>query len=195
VTVEERLQEAARTGEVLKVKYHGGSQPGAIREIAPISIKEGLLWAKCFNSNAVKCFSLGKIEILEGESTSALSAWQPVAVSIPHYDSLAVLLEKCRDRLGDLGWHVEYSTNCLSVHRRFKNGKPLKGPDVSLDFEEYAYDLVVGLDGELHEQNERRRERPWVVRGKRMTTKTLGNLDRAAETFLEWAKLLAPGQT
>ena len=32
------LTEAIETGEVVKIKYHGGSQPGSLRQISPISI-------------------------------------------------------------------------------------------------------------------------------------------------------------
>lgn len=63
---------------------------------------------------------------------------------------------------------------------------------MSLDYEEYTYDLVAGADGEVHEENMRKRERPWTVRGKNQDTKTYGHLDKAAEVFMEWAASLAP---
>lgn len=62
---EKRLQEAIDDGEELKVIYQGGSQPGSLREIAPISLKNGKVSARCFTSNAVKSFLLEKISIVD----------------------------------------------------------------------------------------------------------------------------------
>jgi hypothetical protein len=41
MTTEERLREAIKVGEVVKVVYNGGTQPGVLREIAPVSIRNG----------------------------------------------------------------------------------------------------------------------------------------------------------
>lgn len=191
MTTEERLKEAIGTGEILKVIYQGGSQPGSLREISPISIKDGKVRARCFSSNAVKLFVLEKIEIVESEGEREADKWQPGLKPTAHYQSIRTLLEEKRDFLASLGWYIENDSASLSLHRRFKNGKPLKGSDVSLDYEEYTCDLVAG-DGEVHEENRRKRQRPWTVRGKNKNTRTFGSLDKAAEVFLEWAKLLAP---
>jgi len=194
VTTKKRLQEAIEAGEVLKVIYQGGSQPGTLREIAPINIKGGKVSARCFSSNSFKLFAIDKIVIIEGEIQTRAAKWQPAVKQTPHYESIIALLEEKRAILAGLGWHIDNNLNCLSLHRRFKNGKPLKGSDVSIDYEEYTYDLVVELDDKLHEENIRKKQRPWTVRGKNMTTKTFGSLDKTAETFLEWAKLLAPSK-
>ena len=193
MTTEERLWEAIEAGEVLKVVYNGGSQPGALREIAPISIKNGKVRARCFSSHAVKLFMVEKIKVIEGEENPPAAEWSSNAKPTHRYESVIELLEKEKTFITDLGWHIENDKDCLSLHRRFKNGKAMKGSDVSLDYEEFTYDLVVGLDGELHEENMRKRQRPWTVRGKNQDTRTFGSLEKAAEVFMEWAKLLAPG--
>lgn len=192
MSTEDRLRQAIESGEVLKVIYHGGSQPGSLREIAPISIKNGKVSARCYTSNAVKSFALEKIVVVEGETQSSAAEWQPGLVKPEQYASVAEFLEKQKNFLLQIGWHIECDQNHLSLHRRFKTGNPLKGSDVSLDYEEYAYDLVAGLDGEVHKENYRKRQRPWTVRGKNQDTKTYSHLDKAAEVFLEWAKLLSP---
>ena len=51
--MEQKLKEAIEDGEVLRVKYAGGSQPGAQREIAPISVKVGKVRARYYTSKAV----------------------------------------------------------------------------------------------------------------------------------------------
>ncbi len=195
MTTEERLREAIESGEVLKVVYNGGSQPGAMREMAPISIKNGKVRARCFTSNAVKSFVIEKITVLQEENDLTPVEWNPEAQQIIRYDSIPDLLKKEKDVLTDLGWHVESDDSRLSLHRRFKNGNPMKGSDASLDYEEFTYDLVVGLDGELHEENRRKRQRPWSVRGKNKDTRSYGSLDKAAELFLEWAESLAPSKS
>lgn len=192
MSTEDRLRQAIESGEVLKIVYHGGSQPGSLREIAPVSIKNGKVSARCFTSNSVKSFALEKIVVVEGESRSSAAEWQPGLVKPEQYVSISELLENQKDHLVLLGWHIANDKDHLSLHRKLKTGKPLKGSDIALYFEEYTYDLVAGADGELHEENMRKRLRPWTVRGKNQDTKTYSHLDKAAEVFIEWAKLLAP---
>jgi len=212
VSAEDRLREAIKYGEILKVIYHGGSQPGTLREIAPISIKNGKVSARCYTSNAVKSFALEKIVIVEGEAQPHAAEWQPRLVKPEQYGSISELLENQKELLVQLGWHIEHDNNHLSLHRKSKTGKPLKGPDislyysdVSLDYEESTFtiglvtdmdsiSLVAGMDGEPREENMRKRRSHWTVRGKNqdMKTKIYSHLDKAAEVFMEWAKLLAP---
>jgi predicted DNA-binding transcriptional regulator YafY len=190
--VQKKLQEAIRSGEVLKVKYHGGSQPGSIRDIAPISVKSGKVRALCYTSNAVKTFSIDKIEILEGSAAQKEATWDINKENIVNYVSLEQLWNEKLSELESLGWHVEYNETTLSLHRRFKNGKPLKGSDVSINFEEFDYDYIAGENGEIHKENERKRVRPWVVRAKNKDTVTYGKLDKAVSLLLEHANALAP---
>jgi hypothetical protein len=198
VATKKRLQEAIEAGEVLKIIYQGGSQPGTLRAIAPINIEGKKVRARCFNSNSFKLFAIDKIIIIEGEVQTKAIKWQLNVKQIPHYESIIALIEEKRAFLSGFGWHIESNSNCLSLHRQSKNGKPLKGSDVSIDYEENTDDcgfiLVVGLDSESHEENMIKRQRPWIVRGTNMVTKTFGSLDKAAEVFLERAKLLAPSK-
>lgn len=189
---EERLWEAIKTGEVLGVIYHGGSQPGTLREISPISIKGGKVRARCFSSQTVKLFDIEKITIVDEEKQHEVSEWQSNAKPLQHYKSIADLLEKDEELLTRLGWHIESGKEFLSLHRRFKNGKPLKGSDVSLCYEEYTYDLVVDINGEEHKENWRKRVRPWTVRGKDKNTRAYGTLDVAATVFIDLAESMAP---
>ena len=191
MSAEERLREAIDGGEVLKVVYSGGSQPGSVRDIAPISIKDGKVRARCYSSLAVKLFVIEKISIVEEGSISNTAEWSANQKQGSLYESIQDLLRKQKDVLYSLGWHIESDDNSLSLHRRFKNGKPLKNPDISLCYEEFTYDSVVGVDGELHEENRRKRQRPWSVRGKKKNTRSYGSLDKAAELFLEWSELSA----
>ncbi|MFQ5442012.1 MAG: hypothetical protein ACE5EB_04720 [Thermodesulfobacteriota bacterium] len=188
-----RLQEAIDTGEVLNIIYQGGSQPGTVREISPISIKGGRVKARCLNSHKVKSFNIEKITIVDSEKAQQALRWQVSTELIRHYNSVTELLEKEKEFLIQLGWHIESSNDSLSLHRRFKNGKPMKGSDVSLDYEEYTYDMLYGDDGEFHEEK-RKKIKPWTVRGKNKDTRTYGSFDAAANVFKEWAALMAPNK-
>jgi len=186
-----RLREAIETGEVLEITYQGGSQPGTCRPISPIRIENDKVSARCLNSKAVKLFMIEKIAIIDNAKQPELSEWSMSTQSSHRYKSISELLEQKRDVFIDLGWHIENNEDRLSLHRIWKNGKPHKGSDISLDYEEYTYDLVVDMDGEEHEENLRKKTRPWVVRGKNKNTRTFGKLDAAAKVFIEWADLLS----
>lgn len=191
MNMEERLKEAISSGEVIKVIYEGGSQPGAVREIAPISIGNGKVRARCYTSNAVKSFVIDKIKLVENNKNDESADWSPDFKQTPRYESLRDFMEKESDTLSDLGWHLEYSENSFSLHRRFKNGKPMKGYDVSLNYEEFTFDLVAGSDGEINEENRRKSQRPWAVRAKNKDTRTFGKMENAMELFIDWAKSLS----
>jgi hypothetical protein len=192
MSIHDILHEAIENAEVLRIKYYGGSQPGTVRQISPISISKDKVTARCLSSNAVKTFAIDKIEVCDSNDQNNETQWDPAKKSEVMYGSFAAFCDLQRSELETLGWHVNSDANFISLHRRFKNGNPLKGSDVSLDYDEYAYDLVVGLHGKLREENIRKRKRPWMVRAKAMQTRTYGNLDKAADLFMEQARRLCP---
>ena len=61
--VEHVLVDAIENKQSLTVVYLGGSQPGTLRNISPISINGDKLRARCHSSGAVKVFNLGKIQL------------------------------------------------------------------------------------------------------------------------------------
>jgi predicted DNA-binding transcriptional regulator YafY len=187
--VRDKLVQATETAEVLEIIYHGGSQPGKSRKIAPISVKDGKVRARCYSSNAVKVFNLDKIELAVTQSSEE---WEAGRVEPIQYNSLSEIYDQNVEQLKQLGWHVIISDSELTLHRVRKNGNPLKGRDVQLYYEEYSSDLVVGLDGELREENVRKRSRPFGVRAKNFETKTFSTLDKAAPIFMAQAKKLSP---
>lgn len=184
-----KLQEAINNAEVLKIRYYGGSQPGTVREISPISILNGKVRARCFSSNAIKTFFIDKIELCDIDTITNWS--KEVALKI-EYTNLKEVYEKNLSELEKLGWHINLENNLISLHRRFKNGKLLKSPDVSLHFEEYTYDLIFYDEDDIRKENYRKRQRPWTVSAKNKETRTFGNLDKAVHFFIEEAKLLSP---
>ena len=57
-------------GEILKIKYHGGTLPGTVREIIPYHFIREMkqIVAKCEHSGRVKMFALSKIEVMDFDS-------------------------------------------------------------------------------------------------------------------------------
>jgi len=194
VSTEERLLEAIQDGEIIKIIYHGGSRPGALREIAPMSIKDGLLWARCYTSHAVKCFGLRKIDILEGDAQPTVPEWQPGGIAPEKYNSIAEVLQDQQDLLTQLGWHMEHSDTEISLHRKNKKtGIPLKGKEVRLFYEEFRHDSIMDIDGGFRDViTEIKKLRPWTVKCKDQITKTYSHLGAAVDKFIEYAKSLAP---
>ena len=186
------IQHAIETGEILNIIYHGGSQPGTAREIAPIAIKDDKVRARCLTSNAVKAFIIDKIYFISGDSNSDLKDWAPDAQSLQKFESIEDLYHQKSEQLQELGWHIEQTDETLTLHRRFKNGKPLKGWDLEISYNEFTYDLVAGPNGEFLKENIRKRQRPWSVRATGKDTKSYSNIDKASLLFIDWASDMAP---
>lgn len=72
-SIEAQILRAIPYGEILRIRYHGGSQPGSIREIVPKSLKKGLVKAVCVTSNAFKSFRLEKMEIVPIDDSAQVS--------------------------------------------------------------------------------------------------------------------------
>ncbi|WP_269685485.1 hypothetical protein [Flavobacterium lacustre] len=186
------LLEAINTGEVLDIKYNGGSQPGALREIAPISISNGKVSARCLTSNSTKTFDINKIEISKNFN-SENEVWKKDYIKTFKYQNLDDFFNAEFNELLKLGWHIEHTKEkTLSLHKIYKNGKIMKRKEVSLEFEKFAYDFVVNPEtAEITCENERVRERPWIVRAEKHKTNTYANFDKALEIFLNYAEKLA----
>lgn len=201
MSTESKLLDATKDWEVVKIRYHGGSQPGVLREIAPISVREGKVRARCFESDAIKLFAIDKIEIVKPSSKG--ERWDKDKAETEHYLSLAHLLKEKEQFLRGLGWHIESSLDgdeqSLTLHRSFKNGKLLKGWDISLTYEKYTYDMVIDWESDDYEVEATpritgKRQRPWSVSAKNETTRSYGSLDKAEAKFSEWVNAYAPSK-
>lgn len=184
------LKEAVEQAVVLRIKYHGGSQPGAVRDIAPIEIMGDKIRARCYASNAVKTFMVEKIEILEGdgEIDADTELWQR-GKDTTKYHTLDQAYNDISSTLDPLEWHIEKSEASISLHRRFKNGNPRKGSEAQIVYEEYDYgDIFIDEEGNEHHEEPKLRIRPWVIRSKTEQTRTYKDLDNAAKHFLGWIK-------
>jgi hypothetical protein len=191
--VRARLKLAIETGEVIGILYHGGSQPGAYRQITPIQVGDNQVQAHCYMSNTVKIFALDKIELRDAASptdSDLSSIWDSDAKApIPVFTSVAEIAAHYRSYLEAEGWHVEHhhydEGESLCLYGRLKNGKLRKYPTVSLTYEATTYDLAVTPDGGTEKANLRPRVRPWSVTGKGGYLRTWSHLEGAVRRFLD----------
>ena len=84
MNTENRLREAIEDGEVLKIIYHGGSQSGSSRYIAPIKVENGKVRARCYSSKDVKVFYINKLTIIDEDEGSEIKPWDLV-LNVPHH--------------------------------------------------------------------------------------------------------------
>jgi len=189
-SVREFLVRAAKNGEVIRIVYHGGSQPGTVREIIPIEVSETALRARD-ESRQAKVFKLAKLRI--PDPTEKLPAYDPnFQEPLEPAGTIGELLKPQVDQLRDLGWHVELSETRITLHRLFKNGKPRRSFDVGLWYDEYSVIHFVELDGR---QGEERRvsPRPYhVATATPGTERHFGKVSKAIALFMEEGLRLAP---
>lgn len=188
----EKINEAIASGEIIKIIYHGGSQPGTAREISPIKINGKKVQARCYTSNAVKYFMIEKIELIDIDDHTTPS-WQPGKKAEPEYLQISDVMESWKEQLLVWGWIIKNDQDYISLHRQFKNGKIRRGSDLDLVYEKYTYGYSdIDRDGNLIDIK-KKRFRPWIIRGKGGCN--LGNyiyLDTAVKKFLDLAAEMAP---
>lgn len=186
-----RLREAAQAGEVLRIVYHCGSQPGAARDVAPLGVSGDLMLADDLATGTTRSFKLASVGLLApGAEAPAYNPTHQVAGGPDR--TIGDVLGPYRDELSALGWHVELEADCVRLHGWLKNGRPRKTADVVLSFEPWIVDSFIEWDGQEH--NERRpSKRPYALRSSGLpTTPTFTSLSRAVVAFWRQAHGRAP---
>jgi predicted DNA-binding transcriptional regulator YafY len=184
-SVEQILISAIETGEIINIKYHGGSQPGSIRQISPISVKAENVRARCLSTNRVKVFKLSRIEI---ERSSTLTNTYVPGKKTPEPTSLKEAFESHRELLSNLGWLLSVEDEGAGVYRTFQNGKLRKTPDVYIQYFEFKYDYTDDDEGNEIEYT-KPSERPWYVRSNtRDQASSFKKLSVATDKFVLLAK-------
>lgn len=192
-----RLESAIGTGEVIGIVYHGGSQPGSLRDILPLQVKGGSVRAKCLSTGAAKTFLLAKIELRPTSTSPSLdAAYSPGHVASAKFDNMAEVYAAIRPELEAAGWSVTFEVGADGDHvaafGRFKNGKTRKAASAGVTYSKVTWDLVAQLDGTLARQNIRPRQRPWTVFSKTLpTARAFASADKAVETLLIEIKKLS----
>jgi len=185
-----RLLAAATGGAIVRIVYHRGSQPGTVREIAPIEITSEDVKARDLASGIDKTFKLAHIEL--ADSGAKARAYDPSAPPLVQpVQTVSAALGPQVAALQALGWHVELTEHRISLHRFFKNGKPRMGYDVTMGFDEFTVDAFVDDDGQGLQTVTRSSKRPFNVSSAAMPTRTFVSLSGAIALFLDQARQLA----
>lgn len=208
--VTQQLEGAIGTGEIVRIAYAGGSQPGSERDIYPLEVKGSKVRAKCIASGVVKMFDIAKISIvrLVAPGPTPPVTYDPSTPAVQQFQSFEHVAAELAPSLSRMGWQMDQEADgenrVLSLHSFFKNGKLRKTPDVTLHFTPREpikdYTLVVSIDPkplgvttQAREETQQTATRPWSVRSKAMASgKAYGKIDRAVQVFLEQAEKLAP---
>lgn len=177
-----RIKKAIDAGEVLTVRYDGGSQRGAVRRLAPIRVTGGLLWARCLESNREKNFKIDRITSIEDVGRlPTYEAGREDADPASFDDAIG----PCLVDLRRMGWEIVRSEDGVGLHRYFKNGKLRKGADV-----EIRHVPLVGDEYEMDDDGNEKlilkpATRPWQVRTKEGGyVASYKSLRHAIETFV-----------
>ena len=185
-----RLVAAAVAGEIIRVVYHRGSQPRTVREIAPIAVSDDEVRARDIAAGIDKSFKLAFLELAEPETPAA--EYDP-AGRVEDVRTIRTALEPHVMELRALGWHVELTEHRISLHRFFKSGKPRKGYDVTMGFDEFTVDMFDDGDGRGLQTVTRPSQRPYNVSSTSLPTRTFVWLSGTLPLFFEEARKLAPG--
>jgi hypothetical protein len=190
MTARDALAQAAGTSAVVRIVYHGGSQPGTVREIVPIIIDDTHVVAQCLASGVRKTFRIDSLEILAPESCAEAYRADPSEAERPIPE---VFLRSVAE-LEDLGWHVRIDEDSISLHGFLKNGRPRAAPVVRLWRAEFTAVSEVdeaGFDTGVF--RERLSALPYHVSSPRMgRVASVKAQRRAVAMFWEEARALAP---
>jgi len=161
-TKEEILKEAIGTGEVIKIKYNGGSQPGAIREITVKRISNGKLHAYCITSKTVKSFDIDKTEIVSDDLSVSYESEAQNPTDFQH------IIDICKkEKWENLGWKIESADDFIALYKKMKNGTYPKYPYIIISYANNS-------------------GKPWRVTCKGKTTITYVHKDKALAGFLKY---------
>jgi hypothetical protein len=190
--IRDTLSAAVGTGNAVRIIYHGGSQPGSVRDVVPISTSVYELRARDVTSGIAKTFKLAKIE-LPGEGVSR-PKYDPENIPEEVEGTIWEVLCDERPSLEAFGWHVVIEDHCVSLARYFKNGKPRKTPDVQLVYDEYIVEYGMNIDGGEYEHR-RKSKRPYRVTSCGFATvRAFGNMSKAVSLFRSEAATHAPSR-
>lgn len=195
--VNERILAAVEAKKPVQIIYDRGSQPGTIRTVTPLAVADGTLRARCHATGAAKSFKLEYLRLADdGTVAAGYSDNPPQAQS--SFRNLADVYQFYKDTLEGMGWIVKFEDyaedSSISLFRRFKNGKPLKAPDVQFYFREWSSNIF--LDEWLNEVSDRdhRSSKPYGVRVRRgSSASAFAKLDNAVLRFLSFAEDQKPG--
>ncbi|EKN5823676.1 hypothetical protein PXU46_000005 [Salmonella enterica] len=179
--VKEVLQNAIEANERVDIIYLGGSKPGSSRSIAPISISNDRVRAKCYSSNMVKYFDIKKIKL---PSSSPLVRYEDYTekkykTTQDVFDDFCVLYPDTR-------LICNYTETNISIFGYVKNGKRKSKRSISIEYYEKDPDtLSFRINANFEMESYKPKIRPWHVSGPLGNTIAYSDLHKAAMEFFK----------
>lgn len=175
---------AINEGTALQIVYLSGSNPGAIRYIAPIQLSSDRrkVWAFDVSSEGGPRKSFFIDKIVRPEDVGSLPPIPPKCHSIDEVEAAARAIAEPK------GWGVVRDGDSVNVHERTVKGDRLrKNPSFVFEFSEMIDDVYCNWNPDTEEFEEVRSghktDRPWRVGSRRFKT-----IEKAAEAFLDELK-------
>ncbi len=191
--VRDRLTRAARDHEPILIAYHGGSQPGTVRHLVPISVGRDYMDAEDVASGCEKTYRIARVEFPPDSGYLSLR-YEPEGVNNAAR-SIGEHFHDVRDKLEATGWHVTLVDDAIELRAFFKNGNMRKTAALALHYSEFSVALVDDFDGRGEYEEKRLSKRPYSLWGKRLpTARTYSKLSSATAVFMEEARCLAPSR-
>ena len=120
---DEEFKDAIKTGEIIEIVYHGGSQPGTRRQIQPRKVKYERLTAYDVASQRIKHFNTEKISRPKLEPI-----FDATIANAPPPANFTEAIAPYMEIIDRTGLFVYQTDDCCRLYSRFKNGKMKKYP-------------------------------------------------------------------
>lgn len=183
------LINAINIGETINIIYHGGSQPGSLRQILPISINDDDVRARCLSTNRVKIFKLSKMELSESSKTQ--EAYVPGKIEAEP-ETLKDAFNSYKSIFNKFDWILTIDDEEAGIYRKFNNGKIRKTPDVYIQYHEFTYDYTDFDDNDNEIEYTKPSTKPWYVRSNITDqSSSFKKLSSAIEKFVNFSKSAA----
>lgn len=183
----ETIKEHHKNGEVLKIVYNGGSQPGSVREIVVTALKEDSIRAAAIGSTLSKEFKINKIEIYDEtlHKSAELYTSGKKKIKYSNYQDVIDLHSKIFNEK-ELTAQVEEDN--FGLFGSYKNGKLKKRPEIAIEYHEFIYDDYYDPETDKFRSGKHKAQKPWCVKAKGKTTRNYKHFEKAIETFIDYAK-------
>jgi predicted DNA-binding transcriptional regulator YafY len=149
------LKKAIGTGEAIKIRYNGGSQPGTVREIVPkrIMVNENKLRAYCLTAKIEKSLFLNKIEIVEKEAKINYKLNPTLTFNEPK-KKWEEIWNANKHKFENANVRFEFKNDSIMLYEKNKKGEEQINPTVTVRYYEpdddtkpYPYPYLIDARG------------------------------------------------
>ncbi|HHY0902000.1 TPA: hypothetical protein ACVYOK_001142 [Salmonella enterica] len=179
--VKEVLQNAIEANGRIDIIYLGGSKPGSSRSIAPISISNDRVRARCYSSNMVKYFDIKKIKL---PSSSPLVRYEDYTEK--KYKTTQDVFDDFCALYPNTSLICDYNPTSISIVGYVKNGKRKSKRSISIEYYERDSDaLSFRINANSEMEYYKPKNRPWRVSGPLGNAIAYSDLHKAAMEFFK----------